>query len=121
MAAVYYGRRSVGEFSQCGRQAVAITHGSHEVDEGISLPRMVGQQPDGIDHKSFQKIQRIFWRGSCLRNHTASGGAGFNAHNRRNIFLGNGFSPTSGCPTTCPKWMFTGDTWLVDSSVVVLR
>ena len=25
MAAVYYGRRSVGEFSQCGRQAVAIS------------------------------------------------------------------------------------------------
>ena len=50
MTAVYYGRRSVGEFSQCGRHAVAIAHGSHEVDEGISLRGMVGQQPDGIEH-----------------------------------------------------------------------
>ena len=159
MAAVYNGRRSVGEFSQCGRQAVAIARGSREVDERISLRGMVGQQPDrnehlaeaafhaleefsasggvsgsssrsvGIraifntpvvlaagaqgDHKSFQKIRRIFWRGSCLRNHTASGGAGFNAYNRRDISWGNGFSPTSRWPTTCPKWMFLGHTRLV--------
>lgn len=65
MAAVYYGRRSVGEFSECGRQAVAIAHGSHEVDEDISLLGMVGQQPDGIEHlaeAAFHPLEEL----SCL-------------------------------------------------------
>src|SRR5215472_16971785 len=64
MAAVYYGRRSVCEFSECVRQAVAMAHGSHE-DEGISLLGMVGQQPDGIEHlaeAAFHPLEEL----SCL-------------------------------------------------------
>ena len=65
MAAAYDGRGSVGEFSQCWRQAVAIAHGSHEVDERISLRGRVGQQPDGIEHlaeAAFHALEEF----SCL-------------------------------------------------------
>src|SRR5215469_2778008 len=50
MAVVYNGRGSVGEFSERGRQAVAIAHGAHKTNEGVGLLGMVGEQPDSIEH-----------------------------------------------------------------------
>src|SRR5215469_7315803 len=50
MAVVYNGRGSVGEFSERGRQAVAIAHGAHKTNEGVGLLGMVGEQPDSIGH-----------------------------------------------------------------------
>ena len=50
MAAVYKRRRGVGEFSERGRQTVAIAHRPYKTNESIGLPGMVGEQPDSVEH-----------------------------------------------------------------------
>ena len=57
MTAIGNGRGGVGEFGESWRQIVAIPYGLHEIDQGISLLRMIGQQPGSIEDLYLGRLQ----------------------------------------------------------------